>query len=74
LGLAIAKKSLRLAVERNRVKRIVRESFRLNQHGLTGVDIVVLSRKGIASANPEKLRKSLDKHWLRIIGSASGSN
>ncbi|MFV2061014.1 MAG: ribonuclease P protein component, partial [Gammaproteobacteria bacterium] len=37
LGLAIAKKQLRLAVSRNRIKRLIRESFRFNQELLTGL-------------------------------------
>ncbi|MCB1758580.1 MAG: ribonuclease P protein component [Gammaproteobacteria bacterium] len=74
LGLAIAKKSLRLAVDRNRVKRIVRESFRHRQHDFVGVDIVVLSRNGVARAKPEMLWDSLEKHWMRVAGSASGAD
>lgn len=40
LGLVVAKKVLRRAVDRNRAKRAIRESFRLNQR-LPAVDIVV---------------------------------
>ena len=40
LGLIVAKKVLRRAVDRNRAKRAIRESFRLNQK-LPPVDIVV---------------------------------
>jgi ribonuclease P protein component len=42
LGLGIAKKHHKLAVQRNRLKRIVREAFRT--HVLQGLDVVVLSK------------------------------
>ena len=45
LGLAIAKRNCRLAVQRNRLKRLIRESFRLARPLIGGVDIVVLNRK-----------------------------
>ncbi len=40
LGLVIAKKFLRRAVDRNQVKRIVREQFRCLRDGLPAVDVV----------------------------------
>ena len=40
LGLVIAKKFLRRAVDRNQVKRIVREQFRCLWGGLPAVDVV----------------------------------
>ena len=43
LGLAIAKKHCKLATGRNRIKRIVRESFRQNKEQLHGMDIVVIN-------------------------------
>ncbi len=66
LGLAIAKKSIRKAVTRNVIKRTIRENFRLQQHLLTKIDVVVLARRDASSASPSTLRKSLDKHWLKL--------
>jgi len=40
LGMIVPKKILATAVARNRVKRLIRESFRLNQCELAGLDIV----------------------------------
>jgi len=47
LGMAIAKKNLNRAVDRNLVKRTVRESFRANQSHLSGFDMVVMCKRGM---------------------------
>jgi len=67
LGLAIAKKNIRKAVTRNLIKRAIRENFRLQQHTLINIDVIVLARRDAANASPDLLRKSLDKHWLKLI-------
>lgn len=61
LGLAISKKHARRAVDRNRIKRIAREAFRVRRRSLAAVDIVVLSRAGIAAADSRELRLELDQ-------------
>ncbi|MBS3964292.1 MAG: ribonuclease P protein component [Methylomonas sp.] len=65
LGLAIAKKSIKKAVERNRIKRTVRESFR-QQQIINNRDIVVLARSDAAKATASNLRASLERHWLEL--------
>jgi ribonuclease P protein component len=70
LGLAISKKNIKRAVDRNRVKRVVRESFRLHQDSLSGLDIVVLSRRGLQVGDSARVRNSLEKHWERIAKAA----
>lgn len=47
LGLVVSKKNISKAVERNRVKRVIRESFRKNKSLIPNLDVVVLIRKGI---------------------------
>ncbi len=63
LGLVISKKNARRAVDRNRIKRLVRESFRQQQHELPNWDIVFLARRGIAQQNHELFSSELDKAW-----------
>lgn len=41
LGLVVAKKLLKRAVDRNKVKRVVREQFRLQLAGLPALDLIV---------------------------------
>jgi ribonuclease P protein component len=66
LGLAVSKKNSRLAVARNRIKRVVRESFRHNRLTLGGIDCVVLSRMGANTASKDDLFASLDSHWKKL--------
>jgi len=66
LGLAISKRTVKTAVGRNRVKRLVRESFRQHQQFLTGLDIVVLSRNAAPQASNSELASALQTHWQRI--------
>lgn len=67
LGLVISKKSCRLAVQRNRVKRQVRESFRQHQACLAGLDIIVLSRRGIAELDNHTLAQLVSQSWTRLL-------
>lgn len=66
LGITIAKKRVKLAVHRNRLKRQIRESFRLNAHQLPNVDIVVIAKNGINDLDNQNLRIQLDKMWKRL--------
>lgn len=67
LGLAIAKKNIRKAVQRNVIKRTVRENYRIKQHSLGNIDVVVLARREAADAPLDLLRKSLERHWLKLV-------
>lgn len=67
LGLVIAKKHLRLAVERNRFKRLIRESFRTRQSAFIGLDVIVLSRKGLDSLENAEFIRQLHQQWQRIF-------
>ena len=66
LGLVIAKKNVRLANRRNRVKRIIRESFRLNQANIPASDIVVLARHSIDVMENSALHELLVKLWQQL--------
>lgn len=72
LGLAIAKKNCRRAVARNRLRRLVRESFRLHQQQLDGLDIVVMNKPGAEKAANRRLFDSLAAHWGRCRPAVRG--
>jgi len=65
LGLAIGKKWVRRAVDRNKIKRLIRDSFRKHRNQLDGLDLVVMSR-GNGKADNSKIFSSLELHWQRI--------
>ena len=73
LGLAISKKSLKTATERNRVKRVVRESFRARTVDVGGFDVVVVGRS-LEGCDNARLRESLDQHWIRLARHAHHSD
>ena len=66
VGLVFSKKNLKLAVQRNRIKRQVRETFR-QQTDLPPLDIVVLGRRGLADLDNSVLHPLLDDLWSRLI-------
>ena len=65
LGLVIAKKHVRTAVQRNRVKRLVREFFR-NQDPRAPMDVVFLARANIGTLNNQDIRSQLVSLWQRL--------
>lgn len=66
LGLVIAKKNAKLAVQRNRIKRIARESFRIQQHALGGVDTVILARKGLDQLDNQAMHQLFSSLWSQL--------
>ena len=49
IGFVFSKRNIKLASNRNRTKRIIREQFRQSQHLLPPLDIVVIARRPIAN-------------------------
>lgn len=67
LGLAISKKHCRKAAARNRIKRVIRESFRQQQQALAGLDVVVINQSAASLATNGAMTESLERHWQRCI-------
>ena len=67
LGLVIAKKNVRLAVHRNRIKRVAREFFRTHPAGESAVDVVLLARRGIGDLDNAELSSILQQQWKKLI-------
>jgi len=68
LGLAVAVRIAGGGVQRNRFRRIIRESFRLHQHGLPAVDLIVSVRDRARGATGAELRESLSALWKSVAG------
>jgi len=67
LGLAIAKKQVKLAVQRNQIKRFARESFRQHNSSLPCVDMILLVRKRINEIDNKELHQCLESVWQQLI-------
>jgi len=70
LGMAISKRVLSRAVDRNRIKRIIRESFRHHQQGLRSLDIVVMCKSDVKQLAKMELLESLNGLWTQVKNSA----
>ena len=70
LGTAVSIRNAGNAVKRNRIKRLIKESFRQNQGILAGYDLVVMVRPGAASVNNQELYSALETHWRTIAAHA----
>ena len=55
LGLIIPKKIVPTAVGRNRIKRLLREGFRMHQDEIAGLDVVARLRVGLDEARLQEL-------------------
>ena len=66
LGLVIAKKNVRLAVHRNRIKRIAREFFRTLPLADTGLDVILLARRGMDQLDNAELSSILRQQWHKL--------
>lgn len=66
LGMAIAARTVGKAVSRNRLRRIIRESFRHARARLPAVDVIVGARVAARDAPATDLRHSLDKLWDKV--------
>ncbi len=65
LGLIISKKAAPKAVDRNRIKRLVRESFR-QQQSLKSADYVVMAKPSVKQLTNQQVFESLQHLWQRI--------
>jgi ribonuclease P protein component len=67
IGITVSRRVSPLAVTRNRIKRQIRESFRLHQVKFPALDVVVVARTPAAAADNHVLARSLHEHWERLL-------
>lgn len=53
-------------MQRNRLKRMARERFRVNREALQGLDLVVMARSAAVKASRAELATSLEQHFHRL--------
>lgn len=71
LGLAVAKKHVRRATQRNRIKRSAREAFRHLPDSEPGLDIIFLSRPGAAKTGKDVYTRDLPRQLQRLCSKAA---
>ena len=73
LGLAISKKQIKRAVDRNKLKRLVRETFRLYCCCEQSVDIVVLVKTRVLKLENKEILTILEGQWRKVNLHFNGS-
>lgn len=66
IGVITSKRNARKAVQRNRVKRVARETFRLKQVELKHVDMVLIAQRKSNDASNEELKKCLETLFEKL--------
>ncbi len=69
IGMVVGKKNTRLAVNRNKIKRIFRESYRkiaISMFSIDCLDIVIITRPGVAKCSSQQLFAQLTKVWQKL--------
>ena len=74
LGFVIAKRKVRRAHERNRIKRLARDSFRLNQAQLPALDIILMAKPEALSLSNSELHDQLRKAWRALAKKTQSSD
>ena len=65
LGIIVAKKNVRLATDRNRIKRLVREYFR--NHPLSAsMSLVFMAKRGAGTLSNADVTGDLDRLWRKL--------
>lgn len=66
VGVSVAKKNVKLSTRRNHCKRMVRESFRLNQHRIGNYHIVIVVKTQAQHATNPELFQCLERLWHKL--------
>jgi ribonuclease P protein component len=69
LGMAVSARAAGNAVNRNRLRRLIRESFRMHREKLPAVDLLVTARAAAAKATNREVFASLESLW-QVLGTA----
>ena len=66
LGMAVSRRVSKHAVVRNRIRRQIRETFRLQRGQLPCFDVLIIARTASATQDNGVLRKELELLWRRL--------
>lgn len=68
--MAVSTRAAGNSVRRNRLRRLIRESFRMHRQELPAVDVLVTARPAAAQAANRAVFESLAGLWKRVRGDA----
>ena len=67
LGSTLSRRQIRRAVDRNRAKRLLRESVRQHRNALQGLDIVFSAAKAINDKSNREILALLEQIWTKVM-------
>jgi len=71
LGLVVGKKTAKLAVSRNYMRRVLREFFRTQRHQIPNFDLVIRVQKKFEPVNFMQIQNEFDSLITRLIIASS---
>ena len=66
VGFVVSKKVAKLAVDRNYMRRVLREFFRLHQHEICPVDIVIRVHEKFSNVNFVIIKQQVEESIIKI--------
>ncbi len=72
LGLIVSKKTAKLATQRNYMRRVMRELFRLNQHKLPTIDLVIQIQKAFEKTDFIEIKNEFE-FLMKILESKTNA-
>lgn len=66
IGMAITKRRVPTAVARNRLKRQIREQFRLQSHQLQNKDVIFIVKNSISDLDNKELKNQINNIFNKI--------
>lgn len=66
LGLVVGKKTAKLAVSRNYMRRVLREFFRLKQHEISHVDLIIRVQKKFSKVDFIQIKQEFDMLIVKL--------
>ena len=67
IGVTVSKKVSKKAVDRNKIKRQIREFFRHHQSELTDTDLVITAKPSCNKVSAKERNDSLLELWAKVI-------
>lgn len=72
VGISISKKVLRQASSRNRIRRLIREAFRLQRDRFDGLDVHVIGRDPLTKSWTKLTRSAMEGELGRLLETVRG--